>query len=78
MQNSRGKSVASAYSARERPGAPVSAPLEWAELRKRFSMTDFNIRTMPKRLESKGDLFADVLKGANAIEGALQKLNKAF
>jgi DNA primase len=41
-------------------------------------MTDFNIRTMPKRLESKGDLFADVLKGANAIEGALQKLNKAF
>lgn len=78
MQNSRGKSVAAAYSAREKPGAPVSAPLEWPELKKRFAMADFNIRTMPKRLERKGDLFADVLKGANAIEGALKKLGKGL
>jgi bifunctional non-homologous end joining protein LigD len=77
MQNSRGKSVASAYSARERPGAPVSAPLAWPELKKKFAMADFNIRTMPKRLERKGDLFADALKGSNVIDGALRKLNKA-
>jgi bifunctional non-homologous end joining protein LigD len=76
MQNSRGKSVASVYSAREKPGAPVSAPLEWPELKKRFAMIDFNIKTMPKRLDRKGDLFADVLKGTNAMEGALKKLNK--
>jgi bifunctional non-homologous end joining protein LigD len=78
MQNSRGKSVAAAYSAREKPGAPVSAPLEWAELKKKLAMTDFNIETMPKRLERKGDLFADVLKGSNGIEGALKKLNKVL
>lgn len=78
MQNSRGKSVACAYSAREKPGAPVSAPLEWPELKKKFALTDFNIETMPKRLERKGDLFAEVLKGMNAIEGALAKLNKAI
>jgi bifunctional non-homologous end joining protein LigD len=78
MQNSRGKSVASAYSARERPGAPVSAPLEWDELKRKFAMADFNIKTMPKRLEHKGDLFADVLKGMNAMDAALKKLNKAI
>lgn len=76
MQNSRGKSVASVYSAREKPGAPVSAALEWGELKKKFAMEDFNIKTMPKRLERKGDLFADVLKKGNVMEGALKKLNK--
>jgi bifunctional non-homologous end joining protein LigD len=78
MQNSRGKSVASVYSVREKPGAPVSAALEWGELKKKFSLEDFNIETMPKRLARKGDLFADVLKRGNAIEGALKKLNKAL
>jgi bifunctional non-homologous end joining protein LigD len=74
MQNSEGKSVASVYSVRERPGANVSAPLEWAELKRKVRMEDFNIRTMPKRLERKGDLFGDVLKVKNGIEGALKKL----
>jgi bifunctional non-homologous end joining protein LigD len=78
MQNSRGKSVASVYSAREKPGAPVSTPLEWPELKKSFAMADFNIQSLPKRLQRKGDLFADVLKGANAIEGAKKKLAKAL
>lgn len=76
MQNSHGKSVASVYSVREKPGAPVSAALEWPELKKRFSLTDFNIKTMPKRLGKKGDLFAGVLGKGNAIEGALRKLGK--
>jgi len=76
MQNSRAKSVASVYSAREKPGAPVSTALEWGELKKKFAMEDFNIKTMPKRLERKGDLFAEVLKQGNAMDGALKKLNK--
>ncbi|MDQ3000632.1 MAG: DNA ligase D [Fibrobacterota bacterium] len=76
MQNSEGKSVASVYSVRERPGANVSAPLEWSELKRKLRMEDFNIRTMPKRLERKGDLFKDVLKIKNGLEGALKKLEK--
>ncbi|MBW8886467.1 MAG: DNA ligase D [Fibrobacteres bacterium] len=76
MQNSRGKSVASVYSVREKPGAPVSAALEWGELKKKFAMEDFNMKTMPKRLERKGDLFADALKQGNAMDGALKKLGK--
>ncbi len=76
MQNSRGKSVASVYSVREKAGAPVSAALEWGELKKKFAMEDFNIKTMPRRLERKGDLFAEALKQGNAMDGALKKLNK--
>ncbi|MEO6098502.1 MAG: DNA ligase D, partial [Fibrobacteria bacterium] len=76
MQNSEGKSVASVYSAREKPGATVSAPLEWPELKKQLRMADFDIRTMPKRVAKKGDLFADTLKAGNALEGALKKLEK--
>ena len=76
MQNSVGKSVASVYSVRERPGATVSAALEWGELKKKIRMEDFTIRTMPKRLEKKGDLFAEVLRARNPLEGAFKKLEK--
>ncbi|MEO7426734.1 MAG: non-homologous end-joining DNA ligase, partial [Fibrobacteria bacterium] len=76
MQNSEGKSVASVYSAREKPGATVSAALEWGELKKKIAIEDFNIRSMPKRLAKKGDLFKDVLRGGNALEAGLKKLEK--
>jgi bifunctional non-homologous end joining protein LigD len=64
-QNARGKSVASAYSVRERPGAPVSAPLEWAELQPTLRIEDFTLATMPRRLDSVGDLWDDALKRRN-------------
>lgn len=78
MQNSEGKSVASVYSVRERPGANVSAPLEWSELKRKVRVEDFNIRTMPKRLEKKGDLFKAVLKVKNGLKAALKKLEKCL
>jgi bifunctional non-homologous end joining protein LigD len=65
-QNARGKSVASAYSVRERAGAPVSAPLRWTDLRRTLRLDDFTIATMPRRLDSIGDLWGEVLKRRNA------------
>jgi bifunctional non-homologous end joining protein LigD len=63
FQNARGKSVVSPYSARPRPGAPVSAPLDWAEVRRgKITPQDFTIENMRKRVERKGDLFKPVLK----------------
>jgi bifunctional non-homologous end joining protein LigD len=73
-QNARGKSVASAYSVREHPGAPVSAPLRWNDLDPRLRIEDFTIATMPKRLEKLGDLWGEALKHRNtsrAIDRAL-------
>jgi len=73
-QNARGKSVASAYSVRERAGAPVSAPLRWSDLRPTLRIDDFTIATMPQRLDSVGDLWGEALERRNttrAIDRAL-------
>jgi len=61
-QNAYGKTVVAPYALRAIDGAPVSAPLQWSEVTKKLYPLKFNLRTMPKRLDKVGDLFADVLK----------------
>ncbi|NQU37073.1 MAG: DNA polymerase domain-containing protein [Actinobacteria bacterium] len=58
-QNARDRTIASAYSARPRPGAPVSAPVEWDELPD-IAPTDFTVKTMPARFAKLGDLAAEI------------------
>jgi bifunctional non-homologous end joining protein LigD len=66
LQNCKGQTIASVYSLRPRPGAPVSMPLEWRELKPGLSPLDFNIFNAPARIRRKKDLFAPVLgKPAN-------------
>ena len=65
-QNARGKTVASAYSVRARPDATVSAPLSWDELVPGLNPKDFTVRTMLKRLSTKGDLWAAAMKTPNS------------
>jgi bifunctional non-homologous end joining protein LigD len=66
QQNSRGKSVASAYSVREKPGAPVSAPLRWSELGTDLRIGDFTIATMPHRLQRIGDVWSEAMRRRNS------------
>ena len=74
LQNRIGQTLASAYSVRPKPGATVSAPLEWKEVKHGLLPGDFTIENMPARLEEKGDLFKDVLgKGIN-ISKIIEKL----
>lgn len=71
LQNTFGKSMAFPYSVRPHAGAPVSAPLTWDELEKpEWRPGDFNIRTMPGRLDKKGDLY----DGFFARRGRLEEL----
>ncbi|MDR6808262.1 bifunctional non-homologous end joining protein LigD [Dyadobacter sp. BE34] len=75
LQNRIGQTLACAYSARPKPGATVSAPLEWSEVQHGLSPKDFTIKNIFDRLEQKGDLFKGVLgKGIN-LNKALQKLS---
>jgi bifunctional non-homologous end joining protein LigD len=60
-QNARIKSLACQYSPRAKPGAPVSMPLRWDELGKRYP-DEFTIDTAPARVEEVGDLWADILE----------------
>lgn len=57
LQNRFGQTLACAYSLRPYPGATVSTPLEWSEVRKGLDPSKFTIETIFKRLEKKGDLW---------------------
>jgi bifunctional non-homologous end joining protein LigD len=79
MQNARGKSVVAPYSVRPKPGATVSAPLEWKEVeRKKVETSDFHIKNMLRRVERKGDLFAPVLKKKQRLEGVFERARELF
>jgi DNA ligase D-like protein (predicted polymerase) len=58
-QNARDRTIASAYSARPLPHAPVSAPVAWDEL-DRASPQDFTVLTMPARFAELGDLHREI------------------
>ncbi len=62
MQNVITRNTASVYSVRAKPGAPVSTPVLWKEVKeKSFTPADFTIKTIPERIKQKGDIFKDVL-----------------
>ena len=74
-QNGEGKTIASVYSVRPRPGAPVSTPLSWDELTTDLDPRDFTMEVVLARVEREGDLFAPVLKGRQSLGEALKKLS---
>jgi len=67
-QNVAGKTIAAVYSVRPRPGASVSTPVMWDEL-KTVRPEDFTIATVWERLRQYGDLFAPVLDGGQILDG---------
>ncbi len=74
LQNGRGKTIVSPYCLRPRPGAPVSTPLDWSELRSGIRPAAFNIKTIFRRIEQKGDLWAEFGTDRQSLHGALEQL----
>ena len=68
-RNSFGQTVASVYSVRPRPGAPVSAPLTWEEVGE-VANGDVTILNLWDRLQRYGDLFAPVVEGGQTLDAA--------
>lgn len=65
LQNGRGKLIAAPFSARPRPGATVSTPLRWDELKSTLTPAKFTLRSVPRRVRT---LKEDPLAGVLAIE----------
>lgn len=61
LQNRSGQTIAAPYSVRPKPGATVSAPLDWDEVKPGLDPKKFNIKTMTDRIEKLGDIFKGVL-----------------
>ncbi|MDC8103500.1 DNA ligase D [Chryseobacterium sp. PTM-20240506] len=61
LQNRPHATIASVYSVRPKPGATVSMPLHWDEVKKGLKMSDFHIFNTLERLQSEGDIFKPVL-----------------
>ena len=72
-QNSRGKNMASIYSLRPLPGAPVSTPVRWDELEQVYP-TDFTIDTVPGRVAEIGDLWAGILDSKHDLRRLLETI----
>jgi bifunctional non-homologous end joining protein LigD len=70
-RNEFGATYAAAYAVRPRPGAPVSAPCTWEEVESgEAGPRTFTLRTMAKRLEAHGDLWAKIFQARTALPTA--------
>jgi bifunctional non-homologous end joining protein LigD len=71
-QNAWGRTLASVYSVRPRPGAPVSMPVLWKEVENGIRIEDFHLRNAKQRIDKLGDLFRPLLLKRSGY--ALEKL----
>jgi len=76
MQNRRGQTLAAPYSLRPRPGATVSTPLRWNELKSGLDPKDFTIANIPRRIERLGDLWAPMLSERVNLVLCLRRLRR--
>ena len=73
-QNGEGKTIASAYSVRPRPGAPVSTPLRWDEVDEHVEPGRFTMDVVLERVREHGDLYAGMRTTKQSLSKALKAL----
>jgi bifunctional non-homologous end joining protein LigD len=61
LQNRPIQTICAPYSIRPKPGATVSAPLHWDEVKKGLKIADFNMKNIFERVKAEGDLFKGIL-----------------
>lgn len=74
LQNRPIQTICAPYSVRPKPGATVSAPLHWEEVKKGLTIGRFTMKNIQERLRSEGDLFGGVLKTGIDLNGVLRTL----
>jgi len=76
-RNGYSATFAAAYTIRAKPGAPVSAPCTWQEVeRGDVAPQTFTIRNMTARINTVGDVWADMRRRGRSLNRAIEKLNR--
>lgn len=78
LQNRPGATIAGPYSLRPKPGATVSMPLHWDEVKPGLTMKHFTIFNSVERLKREGDLFKGVLGEGIDLEKTIEKAKNVF
>lgn len=78
LQNRATQTLAAPYSVRPKPGATVSTPLHWEEVKKGLQVKDFTILNVPARIKAEGDLFKGLLGKGIDLEKVLKKISSVF
>ncbi|MXV15181.1 DNA ligase D [Hufsiella ginkgonis] len=78
LQNRPGATIAGPYSLRPKPGATVSMPLHWDEVKPGLTMKHFTIFNTPDRLKAEGDLFKGVLGKGIELDKVTRKAKEIF
>jgi bifunctional non-homologous end joining protein LigD len=77
-RNGYSATFAAAYTVRAKPGAPVSAPCTWDEVQRgKMTPRTFTLKTMRKRIDAVGDLWADLLPRGQPLSEAIKKLRES-
>lgn len=75
LQNRPQATIAAPYSVRPKPGATVSTPVHWNEVKKGLKMSDFTIFNLMERLKTEGDIFKGVLGNGVDLQRVIKKIN---
>ncbi len=67
-QKAWGRTLASVYSVRPRPGATVSTPVTWEEIEKGIRIEDFRLDNVRERLARVGDLWAPLVSASGRVD----------
>ena len=76
LRNAWGATAVAPYAVRAKPGAPIAAPITWAEFAKLKTSQKYTIKNIFVRLSRSGDPWKDVNKKACALTQARKKLEK--
>lgn len=74
LQNRPQATLAAPYSVRPKPGATVSMPLFWEEVKKGMKLSDYHIRNVMPMLKERGDIFKPVLGKGVDMKAAIGRL----
>jgi bifunctional non-homologous end joining protein LigD len=75
LRNDRMATAVAPLSPRGRPGAPVSMPLAWTQVKKSLDPTKYTIRTVPT-LVAKLTAWEDYCEGERPLSPAIKRLGK--